>query len=283
MLETKNLLIESRRTSIRLEPELWKCLKEIAESQSLSLQEVCTAIHHGHSSSSYTAAVRVFVLMHYWTQAMMGQAHNLIGPLRDRAGTVRTDRFVSTYTEDGEDFDRRTLWHDHLLHRAPETGMFRAYWQWRARCQTLGRVPTYDEMLTGPFEDELQRGTVNVIDATSENPEGYRLTHLSATSRRLGAFARHAAIGEIAFKLHAQSLARELREIKSSLAPQVVSISQRRHGVNRAYVRLGLPLAGQDGRVRRVATIVRGLRTTPSIFNEKLFGLDLHRLARVKP
>lgn len=275
MLVTHNVTIQDRRTSIRLEPELWNCLVEIANSQSLTIQEVCTGIYLGHGSSSYTAAVRVFILLYYWQQAGDRCVHSMIGPLPSDDAVDRDPRYRSSYARDREDFDRRTIWNRDRLDLTPQSGMFLAYWQWVMRRRTLGRLPRYDELLTGPFADELARGTVNIIDTTPESPEGFLLSQLSSTSRQFDAFAGQKAIGDLSFKLHARSLAQETQEVKLSAEPHVASISQRHGGVNRAYVRLALPLADDKGRVARVATIVRGLRTTPSIYNEKLFGLQI--------
>jgi len=275
MLETHNVMIDDRRTSIRLEPELWKCLKDIADEQFLTLQEVCTAIHLGHCASSYTAAVRLFILLYYWEQAVGRRYPGIVGPIRPSDPERRDTRFRTRYGAEDDDFDRRTIWNRDELDRTPEAGMFLAYWQWTLRRRALGRLPRYEDMLTGPFEEEFRRGTLNIIDTTPENPEGYMLAHLSSTSNRQDAFAARKAIGELSFKLHARSLATEAHEIKSTAEPHVASISQRRGGVNRAYVRLALPLIDDQGRVTQIATIVRGLRTTPSIFSEKLFGLAI--------
>ncbi|MET4699441.1 putative DNA-binding ribbon-helix-helix protein [Constrictibacter sp. MBR-5] len=275
MLVTHNVTIQDRRTSIRLEPELWNCLVDIANTQSLTIQELCTGIYLGHGSSSYTAAVRVFILLYYWQQASERRVHSIIGPLPSDEAVHRDPRYRSSYTRDKEDFDRRTIWNRDRLDLTPQSGMFLAYWQWVMRRRALGRLPRYDELLTGPFADELARGTVNIIDTTPDTPEGFLLSHLSSTSMQFKAFAGQKAIGDLSFKLHAQSLAQETQEVKQSAEPHVASISQRHAGVNRAYVRLALPLGDQTGRVVRIATIVRGLRTTPSIFNDKLLGLQI--------
>lgn len=275
MLVTHNVTIQDRRTSIRLEPELWNCLVEIANSQSLTIQEICTGIYLGHGSSSYTAAVRVFILLYYWQKVGGQRVHSIIGPLPSDDADHPDPRYRSSYAQDKADFDRRTIWNRDRLDLTPHSGMFLAYWQWVMRRRALGRLPHYDELLTGPFADELARGTVNIIDTTPEAPESFFLSHLSSTSKQFDAFAGQKAIGDLSFKLHARSLAQETQEVKLSAEPHVASISQRHAGVNRAYVRLALPLGDQTGRVAQVATIVRGLRTTPSIFNEKLFGLEI--------
>ena len=217
--------------------------------------------------------MRVFILLYYWRLAIDRRAHSIVGPLSSEEAAHRDPRYRSSYAQDNEDFDRRTIWNRDRLDLTPQSGMFLSYWQWMMRRRMLGRLPRFEEMLTGPFADELARGTVNIIDTTPENPEGFLLSHLSSTSRQFDAFAGRKAIGELRFKLHSQSLAHETLEAKTSAEPHVASISQRHAGVNRAYVRLALPLADESGRVVRVATIVRGLRTTPSIFNERLFGL----------
>lgn len=274
MLETRNVLVDQKRTSIRLEPEFWTYLHQIVERLSLTLPEVCTAIALGHRSSSYTAAVRVFIL-NYYRARVAGMIPDISGPLIGDAAPRDDERYVSRFETDDKDFDRRTIWVRSLLDLTPETGMFRSYWQWTARQRALGRTPTIQEMMDGPFADEMERGTLNLIDTTPENPEGFLLSHLSVTSQRLQSFAAPKPIGELDFKMHARSLARETHTTKLTAEPHVASISQRRAGVNRAYVRLALPLTDETGRVVKIATIVRGLRTKPSIFHEDMLGLGL--------
>lgn len=65
-LVTKNVKIDGRRTSVRLEPSMWKALDEIAEDEGCSIHEICTAVYEiKMDDTSFTAALRVFIMLYY--------------------------------------------------------------------------------------------------------------------------------------------------------------------------------------------------------------------------
>jgi predicted DNA-binding ribbon-helix-helix protein len=62
----KNILVGSRRTSIRLESYIWDALYDICAREQRSIQDICTEIAHdpnGHRS--LTSAVRLYVLNYF--------------------------------------------------------------------------------------------------------------------------------------------------------------------------------------------------------------------------
>lgn len=62
-LKTRNIEIESRRTSVRLEPQIWAILHEISENEKCTVHELCSYISSKkHPNSSLTSAIRVFVI-----------------------------------------------------------------------------------------------------------------------------------------------------------------------------------------------------------------------------
>lgn len=72
-LVSRNVLIDGRRTSMRLEPELWAGLQEIADRENRSINHLCTEvwnrIKHDQAflegKASFTARVRVFIVEWY--------------------------------------------------------------------------------------------------------------------------------------------------------------------------------------------------------------------------
>ncbi len=67
-LISKNILIEGRRTSVRLEPEMWQSLKEIAAREKATIHDLCTLVYLcKRTSSTLTAAIRVFLMLYYKT------------------------------------------------------------------------------------------------------------------------------------------------------------------------------------------------------------------------
>lgn len=65
-LQSRNVRIHDRRTSVRLEPEMWTALNEIAESEKCSIHDLCGAVHDlKEPGTSFTAALRVFLMEYY--------------------------------------------------------------------------------------------------------------------------------------------------------------------------------------------------------------------------
>ncbi|MBI1216023.1 MAG: hypothetical protein GC185_09425 [Alphaproteobacteria bacterium] len=65
-LVSKNIRIHSRRTSVRLEPEMWDALSEIAGLEDCSIHDLCGAVHDLKDPGvSFTGALRVFLMEYY--------------------------------------------------------------------------------------------------------------------------------------------------------------------------------------------------------------------------
>jgi predicted DNA-binding ribbon-helix-helix protein len=74
-LQSRNIVVAGRRTSMRLEPDMWRALADIAEREERSLHELCTMVHRLRRRSSLTSAVRVFILSYYRTLARDLEGH----------------------------------------------------------------------------------------------------------------------------------------------------------------------------------------------------------------
>jgi|SRR5579864_7803317 len=65
-LQTRNLTVNGRRTSVRLEPVFWKGLHEIADRREITIHELATEIlNKKPRSSSLTSAVRAYIVGFY--------------------------------------------------------------------------------------------------------------------------------------------------------------------------------------------------------------------------
>lgn len=65
-LLSKNIVISGKRTSIRLEPEMWQSLKDIARRERCTVNDVCTLVSMCKKDlSSLTASIRVFLMLYY--------------------------------------------------------------------------------------------------------------------------------------------------------------------------------------------------------------------------
>ena len=65
----RSIVIAGHKTSISLEEEFWKGLKEIAISRHMTLSDLVGAIDSGRRHGNRSSAIRLFVLDYYQTRA----------------------------------------------------------------------------------------------------------------------------------------------------------------------------------------------------------------------
>lgn len=65
-LISKNITIQNRRTSVRLEPKMWLALNEISLRERCSIHDLCDLVsRRKKEKTSLTAAIRVFLMLYY--------------------------------------------------------------------------------------------------------------------------------------------------------------------------------------------------------------------------
>ncbi len=75
----RNITIFKRRTSIRLEPEMWDALNNIADREKCTIHDLCSLIFiRKKEGTSLTAAIRVFLML-YFRSASSEEGHNNAG------------------------------------------------------------------------------------------------------------------------------------------------------------------------------------------------------------
>jgi predicted DNA-binding ribbon-helix-helix protein len=79
MLVNRNITVDSHRTSIRLEPEFWAALADIAQREKLTVNQLCTEIDEGADKLSRTAAIRLFIVS-YFVQLSFSASEQLHQP-----------------------------------------------------------------------------------------------------------------------------------------------------------------------------------------------------------
>ena len=78
-LISRTIVINKRRTSVRLENHMWSALKEIAEREKMTVHEVCNVIHMNvKGGASFSASIRVFVML-YFKAASTEKGHSKAG------------------------------------------------------------------------------------------------------------------------------------------------------------------------------------------------------------
>ena len=62
-LITRNVVVSGRRTSVRLEPQLWRALERISGIRGRSINDICTQVERDRASAGgFTSALRVFII-----------------------------------------------------------------------------------------------------------------------------------------------------------------------------------------------------------------------------
>ena len=65
-LISHNINVNGRRTSIRLEKEMWMGLKDIARREKCRVHDLCSKVYlRKRPDTSLTAAIRVFIMAYY--------------------------------------------------------------------------------------------------------------------------------------------------------------------------------------------------------------------------
>ncbi len=78
-LVSRNITVFGRRTSVRLEPEMWEALKDISQREKCTIHDICTLVNIcKHENTSLTAAIRVFLVL-YYRSAATEEGHLLAG------------------------------------------------------------------------------------------------------------------------------------------------------------------------------------------------------------
>ncbi len=73
-LVSRNVTVVGHRTSVRLEPNMWRALADICRRERQSVHEICTAIDGRREASTLTAGLRVFI-MEYFRAAATEDGH----------------------------------------------------------------------------------------------------------------------------------------------------------------------------------------------------------------
>ncbi len=64
-LKSKNVTINGRRTSLRLEQISWEAMVDICKCEDLTIHELCSMIDNRREGGSRTSAVRAFIVSYY--------------------------------------------------------------------------------------------------------------------------------------------------------------------------------------------------------------------------
>ncbi|MBZ0325899.1 MAG: ribbon-helix-helix domain-containing protein, partial [Alphaproteobacteria bacterium] len=88
-LVNRNVTVSGHRTSMRLEPELWEALTEIARREERTVNEICTEVDRRRGESTLTSAIRVFIVTYFRSLAPRPDKSPTPGSSRARSPRAR--------------------------------------------------------------------------------------------------------------------------------------------------------------------------------------------------
>ncbi len=65
VLISRNVTVNGRRTSMRLDEIVWNALRDIAKREEKTIHDLCSEVEKCRGNSSLTAATRVFVVSYF--------------------------------------------------------------------------------------------------------------------------------------------------------------------------------------------------------------------------
>jgi predicted DNA-binding ribbon-helix-helix protein len=78
-LVSRNVTVNGRRTSVRLEPEMWTALRDIATREKCTIHDLCSLVGQRRAGgTSLTAAIRIFLML-YFKAAATVEGHTRAG------------------------------------------------------------------------------------------------------------------------------------------------------------------------------------------------------------
>jgi predicted DNA-binding ribbon-helix-helix protein len=215
--EIYQVKLGGRWTSVRIERQVMRALREIAHGWGIGVNDLCTEVACTRDEGSFASALRVFVVDHY-RQLLRG---------RDLGADVP------------HTIERRTIPVGAADASEPLANLYR--W-WTDRRPAPGGVPSHADIDPGLLK-RLGLRMVHVVDSTSDDPLGYRFR----------VFARQAAallgredlpgsrLGEYPNATYRSAVAEDYLGAVVQKAPRIQEVSCTVGGRSHRYQRLIAP------------------------------------------
>ena len=66
---SRNVRIDGRRTSVRLEASMWEALDDICDREGKTVNDICAIVARTQREGGFTSALRVYILIYYRNSA----------------------------------------------------------------------------------------------------------------------------------------------------------------------------------------------------------------------
>jgi len=94
MLLCKNVVVNGRRTSMRLDKETWQALSDICKRENITLYKLCSLIDSSKGASGLSSATRLFVLTYY--RRSLAKYEIGVKPVSQAAPSFRIEQVLNT-------------------------------------------------------------------------------------------------------------------------------------------------------------------------------------------
>ncbi len=277
----RNVVVDGRRTSMRLEPEIWAVLEDAAAIEGLAIGQICSLVKQ-RRNSNLSSAVRVFALL-YRTYHQLAPALEQLGPAREPmaplvpSALTKVEPVETRHIGCGSNCVEGLSYALEALPALPVPVLREALGCWHTlRPDQEPGVPAHDTMLHHlerlgatriPSDPADQSLTVTVIDVTADDPhrftfgEAHEINCLFA-----GRDISHRPVADHPFQLHAREMLQDYGLVKTERAPMFHVLRHTFGGKRRHYARLTVPLSSGGRAVDTVMSIA--VRLSPPTLPE---------------
>ena len=93
MLLCKNVVVNGRRTSMRLDKETWQALSDVCKRENITLYKLCSLIDSAKGESGLSSATRLFVLTYY--RRSLAKYEIGLKPVEEAAPSFRIEQVLN--------------------------------------------------------------------------------------------------------------------------------------------------------------------------------------------
>jgi len=239
-LKIYRLTIGRRTTSVRIEPELWESLEEVAFFEGCSVGDIAARARQEFQLGSLTSRIRLFLLGYFRARAVEAEPRRVCRDGKDRV-------------------EQRDLALEMAGEIDPRMAAFLGYWQSLTKG---GSLPCFDQFHLGDIEALGFGDHVHVVDVSADHPNEFRCLRLAPVTT-LHRIEDGRPMSDLGDGLYAQEIRAQYFQARHRPRPllQDVVIDGKAEGHLR-YQRMILPWRGQGGAGgidQVVVGVIRGL------------------------
>ena len=244
-LETYNIRIGGRRTTVRLEAELMDALKAVAQDECTTISEVCERAARLRSGGSLTSALRLYVLRHYRRLSADARQAPTFDPLSREIDGLHD---FTLATEGPYFVSRRRLSIDDI--GAGERGFSFLLATWRNARSPFG-LPPFSTFDLGHVAAAGFARMVHIIDVSPESPNDFRVLR-RAPATLIYRTPNNVPLSFLGNTLYARQLKVDYTAAKFEADPIYQAVSVRTDKAVLQYRRMIFPYTVRPGKVDRL-------------------------------